>query len=99
QFQTPIADGLTKLLADNPDDEEVLQALVEGYIQVRNWTQAEEYLSRLIERQPDNVQAWLKRGQVRRAALENDQSQNHDKAAADFQEVLRRVPDYFEARM
>jgi tetratricopeptide (TPR) repeat protein len=99
RFHPQIADALKKLLDDDPNDEEVLQALVKGAISEKNWTQAEEYLSRLIERQPDNVQARFERGQVRQNRSEDDETQNHDQAAADFQEVLRGVPDHFDARL
>jgi tetratricopeptide (TPR) repeat protein len=99
RFHPQIADALKKLLDDNPNDEEVLQALVKGSIREKNWTQAEEYLNRSIERQPDNVQARFQRGQVRQNRSEDDETQNHDQASADFQEVLRRVPDHFDARL
>jgi tetratricopeptide (TPR) repeat protein len=98
-FHPSSAAALLQLLKDNPDDIDVLQALGKGYASIHNWSQAEEYLTRWIELQPDNIEAWLERGHVRRAALEDDHGQNNDKAAADFQEVLHRVSDHFEARL
>jgi Flp pilus assembly protein TadD len=97
EFTPQTADALIKLLNDKPDDEEVLQALGEGYGRLHNWTEAERYLTRLIEQHPEKVEAWLQRGQVRQAARERDQ--NHDEAAADFREAIRRVPDHFRARL
>jgi tetratricopeptide (TPR) repeat protein len=89
--------ALIKLLNDKPDDEEVLQTLAEGYSRLRKWTEADRYLTLLIEQHPENLEAWVDRGQVRRAARERDQ--NHDEAAADFCEVIRRAPDHFGARL
>jgi tetratricopeptide (TPR) repeat protein len=97
EFSPLTADALIKLLNDKSDDEEVLQALAEGYGRLHNWTEADRYLTRLIEQHPEKVEAWLQRGQVRQAARERDQ--NHDDAAADFREVIRRVPDHFRARL
>jgi len=94
---TPQADALIKLLNDKPDDEEVLQTLAEGYSRLHKWTEADRYLTLLIEQHPENLEAWVDRGQVRRAARERDQ--NHDEAAADFCEVIRRAPDHFGARL
>jgi Flp pilus assembly protein TadD len=97
EFTPRTADALIQLLNDKPDDEEVLQALGEGYGRLHDWTEAERYLTRLIEQHPEKVEAWLQRGQVRQAARERDQ--NHDEAAGDFREVIRRVPDDFRARL
>jgi len=97
EFRPQIADALIKLLKDKPDDEEVLQALADGYRQLHIWSQADRYLTHIIEQHPDKVDAWLQRGQVRQATREKDQ--NHDHAAADFREVIRRVPDHFRARL
>jgi tetratricopeptide (TPR) repeat protein len=97
EFSPVTADALIKLLNNKPDDEEVLQALAEGYGRLHNWTEADRYLTRLIEQHPEKVEAWLQRGQMRQAARERDQ--NHDDAAADFREVIRRAPDHFRARL
>jgi tetratricopeptide (TPR) repeat protein len=97
EFSPLTADALIKLLNDKPDDEEVLQALADGYGRLHKWTEADRYLTRLIEQHPDKVEAWLQRGQARQAARERDQ--NHDDAAADFREVIRRAPDHFRARL
>jgi predicted Zn-dependent protease len=99
EFRPLIADALIEFLNDKPDDEEVLQALAEGYARLHNWTQADRYLTLLIEQHPEKVDAWLERGQVRRAAKTLERDQNHDEAAADFREVIRRVPDHFWARL
>ncbi len=76
---------------------QVWQTLGEGYARLHYWMQADRYLTRLIEQHPEKVEAWLQRGQVRQAARERDQ--NHDDAAADFREVIRRAPDHFRARL
>jgi tetratricopeptide (TPR) repeat protein len=99
EFRPPIAAALIQYLNDKPDDEEVLQALAEGYARTQNWPKAEEYFSRLLEHQPDNVQIRLERGQVRRANKTDSHEQSNEKAAEDFRQVLRKVPDHFEARL
>jgi tetratricopeptide (TPR) repeat protein len=109
-FTPATAEALIKFLNDKPDDEEILQALAEGYVrlalaegyvrlQLQHWTEAERYLTRLIEQHPEKVEAWFQRGQVRWAAKAFERDQNNDQAAADFREVIRRVPDHFEARL
>ena len=99
EFRPLIADALIKLLNDKPDDGEVLQALAEAYGRLHNWTEADRYLTRLIEQHPEKVEAWLERGRVRQAAKALERDQNHDDAAADFREVIRRAPDHFRARL
>jgi Flp pilus assembly protein TadD len=99
QFRPPIAAALLQYLNDKPDDEEVLQALAEGHARTQNWAKAEEYLTRLLEHQPDNVEMQFERGQVRRANKTDSHEQSNERAAEDFREVLRRVPDHFEARL
>jgi len=97
KFSPLISDSLIELQNDKPDDEEVLQTLGEGYARLHKWTEADRYLTCLIDQHPENLEAWVDRGQVRRAARERDQ--NHDEAAADFREAIRRAPDHFWARL
>lgn len=99
EFRPQAADALIKLLNDKPDDEEILQALADGYIKLQNWTAADRYLTRLLEQHPESVEPWVQRGQVRYAAKAIERDQNNDVAAADFREVIRRVPDHFKAHM
>lgn len=98
QFRPPLTMTLRKLSEENPNDLDLLEALARGYASIRDWRQAESYFSRLIERQPENVEWFWKRGQARQyVAVET--GEGHNLAADDFREVVRRVPDHWEARL
>jgi tetratricopeptide (TPR) repeat protein len=71
--------------------------LARGYASIQDWPQAETYFSRLIEGQPENVEWYWQRGQIRQELASDTGA--HNLAAADFREVLRRNPDHWEARL
>jgi tetratricopeptide (TPR) repeat protein len=98
QFRPPIAITLRRISQENPDDLEVLEALARGYVAIQDWPQADFYFTALIERQPERAEMYQERGQARLAAA-RQAGEGHNRAAADFREVLRRLPDHFEAHL
>jgi len=96
RFHPSIAYALRKLLDNNPDDLELLEALAQGYASIHDWREADPCFTKLIELEPHRAELYFERGQLRQMAPDG---QGHDKAAADFREVLLRIPDHFEARL
>jgi tetratricopeptide (TPR) repeat protein len=89
---------LKDVVRERPDDVEILQALAEGYAQTHRWAEAERCYTHWLEVQPDRLETYLARGQLRLAAASFQQARNTD-AADDFREVLRREPNHFEGRL
>lgn len=90
--------NLLDVLAERPDDGEVLQALAEGYASSRRWEEADRAYTRWHEREPHRLEVRLERGRMRLRAAQHLAGRLAD-AAADFREVLRRAPDHYEARL
>jgi cytochrome c-type biogenesis protein CcmH/NrfG len=90
--------NLRKLLEEDPNDWEILQVLAERATRNDQWNDADVYYTRLRELQPDNNEYLLERGKARLTAARLSFG-DMKAAAADFREILRRLPDHFEARL
>jgi tetratricopeptide (TPR) repeat protein len=90
--------NLVEILDERPNDTEVLQALADGCFRQQRWADADRYNTRLLELEPDRVTARLARGRARLANVGVYTKPARD-AAADFQEILRRDPQHFEAHL
>ena len=99
-FDADVEREMLRILQQRPEDTEILFALAQGYAQSRRWAEADRYYTRLLELEPNSLEARLARGQARLAAGGNLYS-GRDIAGAigDFQEVLRRAPDHYEAHL
>ncbi|HEV3118608.1 MAG TPA: tetratricopeptide repeat protein [Gemmataceae bacterium] len=98
QFSASVERNLLAVLEDNPRDEEIVRALADGYANTRRWVDADRYYSRWLELAPESLEAWLARGHARLTAVSYQYGRAED-GAADFREVLRRVPEHYEARL
>lgn len=84
---------LRQAAQDRPGDAEVLKALAHGYARRRRWAEADEFYTRCLEATPDPDAVLFERGRARLDA------RVFDKAAADFREVVKRLPEHFQARL
>jgi tetratricopeptide (TPR) repeat protein len=90
----PLAiNALGRVLEEHPEDTEVLKALAEGFAANRRWLEAERTYSRWLEIQPARTDLHMERANVLLEAGRADQ------AADEFQEVLRRSPHDYQARL
>jgi tetratricopeptide (TPR) repeat protein len=71
----------------------ILEALAKGYLRRARPRDAEKALNAWLERQPDNLQALLIRGQI------HEQDLRHYDAIADYRRVLAVDPEIEEARL
>ncbi|MFL5242287.1 MAG: tetratricopeptide repeat protein [Gemmataceae bacterium] len=85
--------ALSRVLEDNPEDTEVLKSLAEGYAGVQRWLEAERIYSRWLEIEPSRADLHLERAKILLKAGRANQS------AEEIQEVLRRSPHDFQARL
>jgi predicted Zn-dependent protease len=98
-FTPAVEHHLEESLKEKPDDAEVLQALAEGYAAARRWEEADRCYTRWLEAQPDRTDVRLRRGHLRLTAAGEYLVGRVADAAADFEEVLRRDPSHYEARL
>ena len=92
--QFPLAEqDLQRLLDEQPQDLEVLQALAAGFAGSRRWHEAEQAYTRCLEIQPDRDDVRLERGRALLGAG------SFDRAAADFRAILQRSPQHPSARL
>jgi tetratricopeptide (TPR) repeat protein len=84
---------LKRRLEAHPDDREVLQALVAGYLRAHRWQDLEAVLSQWLQIEPDQPDLLMQRAQARM------EQQHFGRAVEDFRNVLRQSPDHFHARL
>src|SRR5439155_16939484 len=80
-------------IRERPEDFEVLHALARGYARRGRWREADDAYSRCLELRPDQTTVLFERGRARLEARELA------KAAAVFREVVRQLPEHFQARL
>jgi predicted Zn-dependent protease len=85
--------ALRRVLQEHPEDEDVLQALANGYRRQGRWLDAEQTYTLALETQPTNSALLLERGKVRMEAG------RFDSAAADFRQVLQGSSGGFQVRL
>jgi tetratricopeptide (TPR) repeat protein len=78
---------------DHPDSTLILEALARGYLRSFRLGQAEACLNQWLEREPDNVQALLWRGEIHERRL------NAPTALADYRRAVELDPENDEARL
>jgi tetratricopeptide (TPR) repeat protein len=78
---------------DHPDAGLILEALVKGYSATFRLAQAYYCLERWLEREPDNVQALVWRGETAERLRSNGQ------ALEDYQRAVELAPDHVAARL
>jgi tetratricopeptide (TPR) repeat protein len=78
---------LARLRQDDPETDQILEALGQGYRKVYRWGDSLGCLNRLLDRRPDHAQAHLWRGQL-------EQRLGHfTEAAADYRCVVSLQPE------
>jgi tetratricopeptide (TPR) repeat protein len=77
----------------HPESVLILEALVKGYLQTYNLVAATDCLDMWLDREPDNPQAHMWRGEVR------DIMRKYKDALADYQRVVDLAPDRNDARL
>jgi tetratricopeptide (TPR) repeat protein len=90
----PVEDPLWQLVdRGSPRAPEILEALAHGYIYAYRLDAAMACLNRLLDREPDNVEALFWRGSLWQTAG------NEPAAEADYRRVLALRPDRVDARL
>lgn len=82
-----------RVLQDHPETILILEVLTPAYMKTYRLANAEECLSRWLEREPNYVQAWLWRAQLYQ--LLRDQ----DEVVASYRQIVRLDPDNDGARL
>jgi tetratricopeptide (TPR) repeat protein len=77
----------------HPEAPLILEALVEGYMQVHRISEAMACIDLWEKLQPDNMYLYLLRGSIR------ERIENLEAAANDYRKVLELNPDYEEGRL
>jgi Flp pilus assembly protein TadD len=84
---------LRELAEERAAEMEVLETLARGYARRGRWAEAEQFFTRCVDLDPDELQWLHERGRARMEAG------HYHQAAEDFRAITRRSPQHFEARL
>jgi tetratricopeptide (TPR) repeat protein len=84
---------LLPLLAEHPDQPDLLINLSGAYILQRKWQKAVKLLTRAVKQHPGNAMLWMNLGAAQLGRLETAGPRQQEKAIQAYQRALQADPD------
>jgi tetratricopeptide (TPR) repeat protein len=88
-----------RALAGDPNESQIFEALVKGYLQEHHWPEAAQLATVWLERQPHDWQPWYLRGLALKSAQVSGGSAGLDRAREDLRHAVELKPDHADARL